>query len=259
MTTVLPAQRFVGSSVPRSEDRRILTGSGRYVDDIQLPGMLHAAFVRSPVAHALITSVDVSEARALPGVVAVYTGADIQALLAPGAPPLTLFPGLPASPFTILATDKVRLVGDPIVARRSPRRSTSRRMAPSWSRSTTTICDRSRRPPTPSTRPARRSSRTRAATSSSNGRTSSHGDLDAVFAKADRVVSAPRIDQHRHQNVPMECRGSVVELRSRHRDADGPRIEPGRAPREDDALSASSASRPTRCACSAATSAARSA
>ncbi len=52
MTDVIPAQRFVGSSVPRSEDRRILTGAGTYVDDIQLPGMLHAVFVRSTVAHA---------------------------------------------------------------------------------------------------------------------------------------------------------------------------------------------------------------
>ena len=84
-----------------SEDPRILTGRGRYVDDIQLPGMLHATFVRSPVAaRAASRRVDVSEARALPGVVAVYTGDDIQALLIPARRRSTLFPGLPASPFT---------------------------------------------------------------------------------------------------------------------------------------------------------------
>ncbi len=109
MTDVIPAQRFVGSSVPRSEDRRILTGAGTYVDDIQLPGMLHAVFVRSTVAHALITRVDAEEARALPGVVAVYTGSELQALLTPGAPPPTMMPGMPSPAFTILATDKVRL------------------------------------------------------------------------------------------------------------------------------------------------------
>jgi len=70
-TGPLPAQRFVGESVKRSEDKRILTGTGRYVDDIQLPGMLHAAFLRSPFAHARITGIDVSEhalAHALPSV-----------------------------------------------------------------------------------------------------------------------------------------------------------------------------------------------
>ena len=62
MTNLLPAQRYVGSSVLRSEDKRILTGAGRYVDDVQLPGMLHATFVRSTSAHARITSVDVDAA-----------------------------------------------------------------------------------------------------------------------------------------------------------------------------------------------------
>ena len=109
------AARFVGASVPRREDRRLLTGRGSYVDDVQLPGMLHATFVRSTIAHARITSVNVDEARALPGVVAVYTGEEIQALLNPDAPPLAMFPGMPAPQFTVLATEKVRLVGDPIV------------------------------------------------------------------------------------------------------------------------------------------------
>ena len=67
------AERYTGASIKRSEDPRILTGLGRYVDDIKLPGMLHAAFVRSPLAHANVLSVDVSAARELPGVVAVLT------------------------------------------------------------------------------------------------------------------------------------------------------------------------------------------
>lgn len=71
-----PAARFVGQSVSRKEDRRLLTGHGQYVDDIALPGMLHGAFARSDVARAGLTRVDVDAARALPGVVAVFTWSD---------------------------------------------------------------------------------------------------------------------------------------------------------------------------------------
>ena len=69
--------RFFGASVLRKEDPALLTGKGRYVDDVKLPGMLHAAFVRSTYAHALIKGVDKSAALALPGVVAVLTHADL--------------------------------------------------------------------------------------------------------------------------------------------------------------------------------------
>jgi CO/xanthine dehydrogenase Mo-binding subunit len=71
-----PAAHFVGSSVARKEDKRLLTGHGLYVDDVVLPGMLHAAFVRSELAKATITHLDTTEARRLPGVVAVFTWED---------------------------------------------------------------------------------------------------------------------------------------------------------------------------------------
>ena len=58
--TAIAAERYTGASVKRSEDPRILTGRASYVDDVELPGMLHAAFVRSPMAHARILSVDVA-------------------------------------------------------------------------------------------------------------------------------------------------------------------------------------------------------
>ncbi len=66
-----PAQRFVGHRIARVEDPRLLTGRGRYVDDVVVPGMLHAHFVRSPLAHALIRGIDVEAARRHPGVVAI--------------------------------------------------------------------------------------------------------------------------------------------------------------------------------------------
>src|SRR6202035_5103418 len=71
------AGRFVGQSVRRREDPRLLTGHGQYVDDIVVPGMLHAAFVRSDLARGRITRLDVDAACALPGVRAVLTAADL--------------------------------------------------------------------------------------------------------------------------------------------------------------------------------------
>ncbi len=207
MSQTIPAQRFVGESVPRSEDRRILTGSGNFVDDVQLPGMLHASFVRSPVAHALVTNVDVSAARELPGVVAVYSGADLQGLLAPGAPPPTLFPGMPSPAFTILATDKVRLVGDPVAVVIAETKYIAEDAAELVEvdyddlapvASAAAALD-------PNSPPIFADAGSNVLV---NGRTGTHGDVDAAFDAADRVVSAT-IDQHRHQNVPMECRGSV--------------------------------------------------
>src|SRR5215468_4589491 len=112
----IAAERYTGASIKRSEDPRILTGAGRYVDDIKLPGMLHAAFVRSPLAHARVLSVDVAAARALPGVVAAFTGADVESMTVPGPDALMALMGWagPTPEFTLLATDKVRFVGDPV-------------------------------------------------------------------------------------------------------------------------------------------------
>src|SRR5256885_14345091 len=68
---------WVGARVPRKEDRRMLLGRGRFVSDMTTPNTLHSAFVRSPYASARITSVDVSRAMRVDGVVAVYTSADL--------------------------------------------------------------------------------------------------------------------------------------------------------------------------------------
>ncbi|MBD0282541.1 MAG: hypothetical protein ICV69_10170, partial [Thermoleophilaceae bacterium] len=66
--------RGIGHSIKRKEDDRFIRGRGNYVDDVNLPGMLHMAVLRSPFAHARINSIDASAAEALPGVVAVVTG-----------------------------------------------------------------------------------------------------------------------------------------------------------------------------------------
>ena len=78
-TTVLQpgASQWIGKPLRRLEDQKLLTGQGRFTDDVDLPGQAHAAFTRSPHAHAKIASIDTSAARAAPGVIAVYTGEDI--------------------------------------------------------------------------------------------------------------------------------------------------------------------------------------
>jgi aerobic carbon-monoxide dehydrogenase large subunit len=70
--------KAVGKALPRNEDRRLVTGRGRFSDDFALPGQVWAAMVRSPHPHAWIAAIDTAEAMAMPGVLGVYTGADVQ-------------------------------------------------------------------------------------------------------------------------------------------------------------------------------------
>src|SRR5919197_75779 len=79
-TEVIEKTSLVGAPVKRVEDARLLTGAAKFLDDLQLPGMAHVAILRSPYAHARITSIDVSKAAAAPGVVGVYTGKDFEQL-----------------------------------------------------------------------------------------------------------------------------------------------------------------------------------
>ncbi len=97
-----------GDRMPRKEDGRFIRGKGKYVDDTRLPGMLHSAIVRSPLAHAKIINVDVSAALELPGVHAVITGADLE------AQGLAWMPTLAGDTQAVLATDKVRFQGQEI-------------------------------------------------------------------------------------------------------------------------------------------------
>jgi carbon-monoxide dehydrogenase large subunit len=106
-------ERFVGQRVLRHEDPRFLTGRGRYVDDIPMPGVLHVAFARSDVARGRVGSVDTSEAVGMPGVVAVYADGDLEPLLHDHfTNDEILRPG--NRPFRLFAGDDVRCVGEPI-------------------------------------------------------------------------------------------------------------------------------------------------
>src|SRR5215468_9132063 len=208
--TAIAAERYTGASIKRSEDPRILTGAGRYVDDIKLPGMLHAAFVRSPMAHARVLSVDVSAARALPGVVAVLTGADLEAMTVPGPDALMALMGWkgPTPEFTLLATDKVRLVGDPVAVVVAE----SRYIAEDGCELVEVEYDDL--PPVvdaafaldPGSPPLFANLGDNIARPHAR---SEFGDVSATFANADRVTDF-RISVHRHQNMPMEGRGCVA-------------------------------------------------
>jgi len=105
------AYRWIGRSMKRVEDPRLLTGHGTYADDIHLPGTAYAAVLRSPHAHARIKSIDTSRARALPGVILVMTGAEA----AEKAGPLPCFANPPVKQMCI-AVDRVRHVGEPVAA-----------------------------------------------------------------------------------------------------------------------------------------------
>jgi len=106
---------WMGTRLPRKEDLRLITGQGKYVADIVLPGMLHAVFVRSDYAHARLVNVDVSAALEAPGVVAVITGEEMKTQCRSMRQPV-LLPNLPAKYPTYygLAVDKVKFHGDPV-------------------------------------------------------------------------------------------------------------------------------------------------
>ncbi|RTH03467.1 carbon monoxide dehydrogenase, partial [Thermus scotoductus] len=103
---------YIGQAVKRKEDYRFLTGRGTYTDDLALPGMVHAAFVRSPYAHARIRAIRVEEALKAPGVLAVLTGADLEAEGVRPMPVGWLLPTLKIPPRPVVAKEEVNHVGE---------------------------------------------------------------------------------------------------------------------------------------------------
>ena len=115
----MPVSKTVGARIKRREDPRLIQGLAHYVDDIKLPDTLHVAILRSPYAHARINAIDTAAAQNLPGVKAVVTGDDIKDTIG-GIPCAATdpegFPGIKVPHHPVLATDKVRFVGEPIAA-----------------------------------------------------------------------------------------------------------------------------------------------
>ena len=104
-----PLRQVLGRPILRSEDRALLTGAARYLDDVPCEGALYGVFVRSPMAHALVRSVDADDARAMPGVAGVFVAGDMGGLR---MPPVEDSPEVFARP--LLAIGRVRFVGEPV-------------------------------------------------------------------------------------------------------------------------------------------------
>src|SRR5437764_7552550 len=111
-TTIITTEKLSGKRIRRKEDPRLITGTATYVDDIKMPGMHHACIVRSPHAAARIRSINTQPALGRPGVVAVFTGADVESV---GPVPCgASLPGLRVPHHAILAKDRVYFVGHPV-------------------------------------------------------------------------------------------------------------------------------------------------
>ncbi|MDP3766527.1 MAG: xanthine dehydrogenase family protein molybdopterin-binding subunit, partial [Dehalococcoidia bacterium] len=104
-------ERLFGRSIKRREDPRFITGRGQYVDDVKLPGMTYAVFVRSPHAHAALKRVDAAPAKRVAGVLAVYTGQEVKV---GGLPCGWMLPDIKVPLRPALAHGKVRYVGEPV-------------------------------------------------------------------------------------------------------------------------------------------------
>ena len=200
--------KFFGDRLLRKEDPRLLTGRGRYVGDLRLPGMLHVAMLRSPHAHAKIRGLDVDAARRLAGVVDVVTFAD----LGPAAAVLPIVPVEPAlrgKNLTILAGDRTRYVGEVVAAVVAE----SRYVAED-ARDAITV-DWEPLPAVQSLAPAEGGVPVHDDVPDNvAGRlTYRAGDVDAVLRRAPRVVRE-RLTAGRGGGQPMEARGVTADLRA---------------------------------------------
>jgi len=201
------AFRHIGAAHPRKEDARLVTGRGRYIDDIEVPHALHACFVRSPHAHARIVSIDTGAASAMPGVVAVYTGSDLLQWTARHrmAPPIE---GLRAMEMDVLPVDKVRFQGDPVACVIASSRYLAEDAAElvdvSWEvLPAVTSMVQALRPDAPKVDddlPDNLLSHQHAV----------HGDPAAAMASAYRVVEST-FSQHRQTHLPIETRGCIAD------------------------------------------------
>lgn len=197
---------YVGRPIKRVEDPRLVQGLGTYTDDVRLPGLLTATILRSPYAHARIVRIDTAAARAMPGVVAVFTGADLndQCGLVPCAASI---PDLKAPKHTVLASDRVYFVGHAVAVVVATDAYAAR--------DAVGAIDVDYDPLTAVVNPEE-------AITSGSPLTHPHlgtnvafvhqmtgGDIDAAFAQADRVIKQ-RIVHQRLTPMPIEPRGVVA-------------------------------------------------
>jgi len=207
--------RFVGRPLPRREDRRLLTGQGQFIADLNLPHMLHAVLIRSPLAHARIRGVDLARAAAAPGVVDVLSGAELARLLPPVPDTQLSLPSKwtsivqhtfinPQQP--LLAHDKVRHVGEAlavVVAESREAGEDAAQLVHLDLEPLPTVVDpeAALRADAPIIHDAFRTNRI-------GGFTIGKGDFETAMARAPHRLRR-RFHHHRYAAAPMECRGVV--------------------------------------------------
>ena len=208
-SAVSPAGNPMGfGRMLRKEDARFLRGQGHFLDDLTMPGMLHAAILRSPVAHARIVSIDTSEAEAHPKVKAVITGALLESLN------LAWMPTLSADVQAVLATDKVRFQGQEVAMVIAEDRYCRARCPRAHRRRLRRAACRRRRPQGARPRTRRSSvttSRAAPTTTSSTGRRATRRKTDEVFARAEVVVRQDMLYPRSHP-APMETCGTIASM-----------------------------------------------
>jgi carbon-monoxide dehydrogenase large subunit len=210
--TALP---YIGRSLRRREDRRLLTGQGQFIADLVLPRMLHAVLVRSPLAHARIRAVDLDRARAAPGVAIALNGADLLQMLPPVPEGQISMPRKWASVIQhkflnpqqpLLAHDKVRHVGEAvaiIVAESRDMAEDAAELVRLDLEELPAVVD-----PEAALRPDSPIVHERFQTNLIGAFSVNRGDADAALARAPHRLKR-RFYHHRYAAVPMECRGVV--------------------------------------------------
>lgn len=196
---------FVGRPIRRTEDAALLVGQGRFIDDLNLPGLAHAAYLRSFYAHARIRRIDVSRALALPGVFAVLTGDEVASQTRPqrGRVPLAHSPHVYA-----LAHQKVVYAGQPVAAIAAIDRATAEDAAE--------LIEVEYEPLPAVTDPVAAMEPDAPLVFDEIGSnvlwhgTFPYGDLDGAFARADRIVRE-RVRLHRYASTPLETFGAIAQ------------------------------------------------
>ncbi|MFQ5872717.1 MAG: xanthine dehydrogenase family protein molybdopterin-binding subunit [Dehalococcoidia bacterium] len=200
------AQTYIGASIRRTEDFRLVTGTGSYVDDIKIPGVLHAAILRSPHGHARIKSIDTAKAVNVPGVVAVFTYADLAPSIKPIPIRMVPLPGLERYLQYPLASGIVRYVGEPVAIVVAE----SRYLAEDALDAIEVMYE-----PLAAVVNVKESLKNEVVIHQDSGTnlaasyTVSRGDVEEAFNKAD-YTSKEEFKVHRHTGNPMETRGLVA-------------------------------------------------
>jgi len=209
VTSSPPVQSEIGRPRPREETRRLLAGRGSYTDDVDWPGQLHAAFLRSPYPHATIAAIDTAEAEAMPGVAAVLTWDKLATVCKPWQTVSLAFPGLRSPVQHPLANGRAAYQGEPVAlvlaASRALAEDAIEAIAVDWEEQpAATDLATALDPDAPLVHPELTSNLAWQYERAS-------GDVDALFARAAAVVST-RLRFTRHTGVPLEPRSVMARF-----------------------------------------------